>query len=344
MTKKCAFVLQIVFFFYSALSYAQEYEILGIGAPCMDILIHVDDEFLASIDAKKGGSKLENWETFSKIIEKANNPAQYAAGGSASNTIKGLRSLGQKTAICGKIGSDEMGQKYIKNINHLGIIGKLVTSSTPTQQVAAFITPDHQRTFRVFPGAAIELSSLDLTPELFRNVKLVHIEGYALYNGSLVRRAMELAKEAGALVSFDMASFEVVQKYKETILELISSYADIVFANEDEAKTLTGLFPSEACDKLKSMCKVAVILVGEDGCWVGSGDYKHHSPAVASKVIDTTGAGDLFASGFLHGYLEGCPLDICAQYGNLTGGAVVEIVGAEIPEAKWKELREQLLH
>lgn len=339
--KRLLFCLSLVIFVTSFSLNACDYKILGIGAPAMDMLISVDEEFLKTIPGEKGGSLEVNWEDFSKIMQYGQSQNIFvASGGSASNTIKGLASLGQKSAFFGKTGRDEMSYEYLSRITSFGVIPLLIETETPITQVAGLITPDGQRTFRYFLGASKELKGEDLTESLFQDVTLVHIEVYALYNGDLVEKAMQLAKEAGALVSIDLGSFEVVKQFKERLLHLISSYVDIVFSNEDEIKALTGLDSEAGGEFLKDLCPIAVVKLGKDGCFVMSGSYKIHSPGIPAKVVkDTTGAGDHFASGFLHGFLEGCSLDVCGYYGNLTGSAAVEVYGAEIPESKWEELR-----
>lgn len=342
MRKKIQFYLFIVILFLGSLLNAKEYEILAIGTPCMDILFEVPEDFLQVVKVEKGGSAHADWETFSGILARTPTSPQYAPGGSASNTIKGLSYLGHKCAIFGKIGKDEIAGKYCENIESYGVISKLISTDTPTQQVAAFITPDHQRTFRVFPGASKDLTCEDLKSEFFKNTKLVHIEGYALHNDKLVKKSMEMAKEAGALVSFDLASFILVKEHKEQILELIEKYVDILFANKEETMALTGLEPEEGCGYLEKLCKVSIVTIGDQGCWVGSKGSVQHYPALPAQVIDTTGAGDLFACGFLHGYVEGHSLDQCARYGNLIAGKVVEVIGAEIPFDKWAQLLLQI--
>lgn len=322
---------------------AQAYDVLGIGAPCMDILLRVDDAFLSTLPGKKGDSVHLNWQEFSKIIVHGQKThLSIAAGGCTSNTIKGLASLGQNCAFFGKMGTDDMGHRFLQNITSVGILPMLLTTETPTQQVASLITPDCQRTMYCFPGASEELTEHDLTPGLFEGVRLVYIEGYALYNGTLVKKAMHMAKEAGALVAFDMGCSFVVNKFKKDIQELLVNYVDIVFANEEETKTLTGLEAAEGCAYLRNICGTAVVMIGKAGCWAGSGDELVLSPSVPAQVVDTTGAGDLFASGFLHGYLEGRPLAECAHWGNLTGASVVEVMGAEIPELRWEQLRQEM--
>jgi sugar/nucleoside kinase (ribokinase family) len=197
---------------------------------------------------------------------------------------------------------------------------------------------------RCYPGAANEIESHELNPSLFKGVNLVHIEGYMLYakDKIFVPEAMRCAKEAGATISFDLSSYDLIRLQKEKIIEILNNYVDIVFANEDEVKELTGQEPLEGCAVLKQICPIAVVMVGPKGCIVGSGEMLHHSSAFPVKALDTTGAGDLFASGFLHAYLNGLPLKVCALIGNMVGGAVCEVYGAEIPKQKWNSLKMQL--
>lgn len=223
----------------------------------------------------------------------------------------------------------------------MNIVPLYTQSTAPTAQVVCLITPDRERTLRSFLGASQEMKAEDLKPEQFENVKLVHIEGYSLLNESLTERAMELAKEAKAKISFDLASFEITQAYKDKIIYLLSHYVDILFANEAETKMLTGLSPEKGSDILKDICQTVIILQGSKGCWVARRETKFHHPAFSVQSIDTTGAGDLFASGFLHGYLSQSSLQECARFGSLIGAAAVQYLGAEIPAEKWEEIKKQ---
>lgn len=332
----------ISFLLVSSCLFGQKYEVLGIGTPCMDLLLTVDDAFLESIGSEKGGSTHDDWETLSAILVKAKQTPRCATGGSASNTIKGLSSLGHRTALVGMLGKDEMAHRYLESISPLGIVSKMFRTDTPSQHVVALITPDHQRTFRVFTGASDEFKSEFLTPDLFEGVKLVHIEGYALYNDDVVETAMKMAKEAGALVSFDMGNYRVVRQFKTRILEFLPKYVDIVFANEDETMELTGCDPKAGCLFLRNCCPTAVVLLGAGGCWAANSNEMIHGDSYPVNVVDTTGAGDLFASGFLHGYLSHLTLKESAICGNLAGGTVVELIGAEIPQHKWPSLKAKM--
>ena len=201
---------------------------------------------------------------------------------------------------------------------------------------------------RCYPGAANEMGSGELNASIFTDARIVPVEAYMLYSrdSHFVRTIMQLAKQANAAVSFDLSSFYLVNLKREMMFELIRDYVDILFANADEIRTLTGLEPYEACKEMQKYCEIVVIMIGKDGCLVGSNGNIIRSPASSARVIDTTGAGDLFASGFLHGWLSGYSLEECAWIGNLTGGAVCEVDGAEIPQHKWEEIKAKirLLH
>ncbi len=337
--------LVLLLLFYFGNTSAQDYEVLGIGAPCMDLVMHVDASFIHTI-GNKGGSQQTDWDYFKKIVEwTKSHPAAITAGGSSSNTIKGLANLGHACAFFGKMGRDEMGRHYLDNIAKLGIRPLCITVEAPTQLCACLISEDGERTMRCYPGAANQISASDLSPELFKGVTLVHFEGYMLYaqDKNFLSTAMRLAKEAGATVSFDLSSFELVRMQRERILDLLKTYVDIVFANADEVRELVELDPVAGCSALQKMCRIAVVMQGKDGCIVGSGHQQYQCATRPKQVVDSTGAGDLFASGFLHGFLENRSLETCATFGNLTGGNVCEVYGAEIPAERWPLIKETFM-
>ena len=318
---------------------AMSFEILGIGAPVLDHLIKISDEYLATIPGEKHGTETVDHTTMMDIIQKSHAEPIYITGGSCANAIKGLANLGWKCGVVGKIGNDSAGQIVKNHMQALGITTLYQKSNTPTAQVLCLITPDGKRTLRSYLGASKEMSPEELDPESFKGVKLVHIEGYTLLTNTLTQKAMELAKEAGASVSFDLGSFELVETYRDRIIELLKTYVDIVFGNADETGALTHLGPEQGCDFLKNLCNIAVVMMAKDGCWVGHEKVKircHGFPI--EHPLDSTGAGDLFASGFLHGYLSGQPLDKCAEYGSRIAAEVVKVIGAEVPQHIWKRL------
>lgn len=315
------------------------YEILGIGAPVVDHIIRVSDEFIEHIGGGKGGMVAINYATLENILKEVGEEATLTAGGSSANTIKGLTHYGNKCAFMGKLGKDTTGAVFSESMRLQGVKTLLTASKTlPTAHSLCLVTPDGDRTMRTYLGASQEMDHNDLNDAMFENVKLVHLEGYNLLRGSLVEEAMRRGKEAGALISLDLASYEIVKLYQSRILTLISSYADIVIANADEAMALTGLNPEKSCEMIQTLVDTAVVLIGDKGCWAGRGNTIVHSPAFKVKAIDSTGAGDLFSSGFLHGYLKGLSLEECAALGNKTGSAVVQVLGAEVPSVRWQKI------
>ncbi len=319
-----------------------QYEILGVGTPILDHLLQVSQDYLNTVPGDPYGMELVSYQEIVDLIEKSGTVPQQIAGGSCCNAIKGLTSLGHSCGFVGKVGKGPTGEKVINDLQDIGVNPLLSYSNSPTAHVVCLITPDGKRTCRSFIGAGAELTPDELDPELFQGVKLVHIEGYSLLIPGLTHRIMEYAKDAGAVISFDMGSFEVIESYRELLVDLITEYVTVLFSNEEETKALTGKGPKEGCEELRKRCEIAVVMIGDKGCWVGSSEGCTHYPAYPVKPIDTTGAGDLFASGFLHGYLTGRPLDLCAKFGALTGRAVVQVVGAEIPSSQWAEILEEI--
>ena len=189
-------------------------------------------------------------------------------------------------------------------------------------------------------GATENFSSEQLNLEPLKNCRVLYTEGYLLYNKNLVQKALRYAKKHGALISFDLSSPRVIRTLEKEIFNLISKDIDILFANEEEAMLLTGLSPQESCRALAKVCPIVVVKVGKDGCWIASKDITFYCKGYPVNALDTTGAGDLFASGFLHAYLEGHPLPICGDWGNRLGSKVVQVIGSELPADQWDFLKQ----
>jgi sugar/nucleoside kinase (ribokinase family) len=316
-------------------------EVVAIGSVLVDHMLFVQEDYLSTIPGKKGGMEEVDYPQMVSIIEKSGTIPTVASGGSAANFIKGLGKLGHKTAFIGKCGQDPMAQVFLQGLLQAQVTTHLIPCNTPTGHVACLVTPDGKRTCRTFAGASKELSHQDLHQDFFHGAKWVHIEAYQLLNGTVVETAMYRAKEAGAKISFDLSSFELVTSQRERILSLLKQFVDLVFGNQDEAAALFGPDPKATCDNLRKLCSLAVIMMGEKGCLVGSDQVKEIQSfdAFPVKPVDTTGAGDLFESGFIHGLLLGKPLADCARYGALLGQAIVQVPGVELPEATWEVLR-----
>lgn len=316
--------------------------IIGIGAPIIDYILEIEESYLENIPGAKGGMVPIEYSLLAKILKDYKKDPPTFLGGSASNTIRSLAWLGEHCGFVGKIGVDVAGQRIQKGLAACGVdTTYLFSTQTPTSQVLCLITPDKERTLRSFLGASRELLPQELTPQMFRGVKLVHFEGYMLLNKPVADRALELAREAGAIISFDLGSFEIVEMFKETIFDYLKNYVDIVFGNSAEIYSLTKLDPERGGEALRDLCNIVVVLMGKKGCYVAQGKHSfyHSASPVIELPIDTTGAGDLFASGFLHGYLKGLPLLNCARFGALAGAAIVQVQGVELSQSEWKNLR-----
>lgn len=316
------------------------YKILGIGSACVDLLFRVDDAFLLDNKILKGDSISTSWPHFSSVLEicKRDGLAPImTTGGSAANTLKGLAKLGNATAFYGTKGNDDLGVFLEHELAKTGIHPILNILEMPTTQIAVFVTDDHQRSFLCCPGASRLAPTIPLLPTLFEHVELVHIEGYMLDELGIpyVETLMATAKEFGAAVSIDMGCPRIAHHYSAELLRLIKTYVTITFANEQEVKAILGMPPQEGCAAIAQLCPIAAIGVGKDGCWVAAKNDLFKCDGIKVEAVDTTGAGDLFASGFLHYYLKGKPLKECAAFANRLGGTVVKYIGAEIPESEW---------
>jgi sugar/nucleoside kinase (ribokinase family) len=318
------------------------FNIIGIGAPLCDHIMHVSEEYLSQLHARKGEMIVIDHESLQHILRTAPTQPIMLPGGSAANVMQGLAHLGHACAVIGSIGNDPCGEYLVKSLQALNIATLYSYVDMPTGQVVCLVTPDGERTFRAYLGAAHQIDYHKIDPHIFQKASLVHIEGYALQHYNLVPWAMQHIKQVGGLLSFDLANFEILNTYKDKIFELLRNYVDIVFANTSEAEALLGLPPKEACAKLSEYCHVAVVTMNVHGCWIAHKGSMTYAPAFPSIAIDSTGAGDLFACGFLHGYLAGRPLGICAHMGALIASEVVKVHGATLPASTWDVLRQQI--
>ena len=319
-------------------------KILGMGNALTDILLQIDnDEVLFSLNLLKGGMQLINTKRSQEINDAVSNFSKImATGGSASNTINGITRLGMNGGFVGKIGKDDIGLFFSNDSVNNGVKPHLLTSETPSGRCTVLVSPDTERTLCTYLGAACELEASDLSAEMFEGYDIFHIEGYLVQNHELIRTAVSLAKQAGLKVSVDLASYNVVEDNLEFLLEIIHQYVDIVFANEDEARAFTGKEPEEALKVIAEHCQIAVVKVGKDGSFIQSGDQTVQIEPRKSNCIDTTGAGDLYASGFLFGLANNYSLEVCGKIGSLISGNVVEVIGAKMPDEVWNVINGEI--
>ncbi|MFI0435771.1 MAG: adenosine kinase [Parachlamydiaceae bacterium] len=335
----------------------KEYTIIGVGTPCLDIIYRVTSLFLQKYGLKPGDwHRMTQWDQFSTLLTDARsehilltseNPITRT-GGSSSNTIKILASLKNSTAFFCKLGDHPSCDLFRTVMNKLNIDLLAEPSDDSITQIAVFITAEGQRTFVSYPSLSLDLSEdilLDKRP--FQGVKLAHFEGYMLkeFSFDFLTACIKSAKESGAMVSFDLGSPFIAEEKSSEILSLLRN-VDILFANESEVK---ALLPQHSIEESASFLtsphypSICVFFKGSEGALVCSRDHAPFlSPAHEAEAIDTNGAGDAFIAGFLDRYLKNSSLEECAWVGNLLGGTLVTVPGAEIPDSLWPSLLKQI--
>lgn len=316
-------------------------KVLGMGNALVDVLVSIhDDQLLDQFGLPKGSMQLVDKEKSQSIINALSHMNfEIASGGSAANTINGLANLGISCGYIGKIHDDKYGKIFTQDMTSKGIEADLMFGEQDTGIATTLISEDSQRTFATYLGAAVELSPEDLKEEYFKGYDFFHIEGYLVQNHELIRKAVKLAKQCGLKVCIDLASYNVVEANLDFLNELIEEFVDIVFANEEESKSFTGAEPEEALQKISAMCEIAVVKIGAKGSLVKRGKEEVFVESIKANPIDTTGAGDLYASGFLHGLSHDLSLEKCARLGSLLGGNVIEVIGPKMDEDRWAKIK-----
>jgi len=319
-------------------------KIIGIGNALVDIMTQLkDNSILQKFHLPRGSMTLVDRELSNAIyIETAGLQKHKTSGGSAANTIHGLSHLGVKTAFIGKIGTDEMGSFFKKDMKKAGIKPILFNSMNDTGKVIALIGTDSERTFATYLGAAIELSADDITLDIFKGYNCLYAEGYLVQNTELIEKTLRLAKNAGLIICIDLASYNVVEANRKFLLSILSNYVDIAFANEDESKALTDMKPEKAIQILSELCEIVVIKIGSKGSIIKNRKDLIKIKPLPVKPIDTTGAGDLYAAGFLYGISKNLSLQKCGETGTLLASKVIERIGAKMSEDTWNILRKQI--
>ena len=317
--------------------------VLGIGNALVDIMTELPDDYLLKeYDLQKGSMQLVDKDFSNFMLGKIQHlKKSEISGGSAANTICGLAAMGVETAFIGKVGKDRLGEIFEKDLIRNGIQPLLLHSDNETGHALALVSPDGERTFATYLGAAIELEPDELTSDMFQGYTHFYVEGYLVQHHGLVRRAVELATDNNLKVILDLASFNVVEDNLDFLHFLVKEYADVVFANADEARVFSnGKKPEEALSEIAKDCWIAVVKTGRNGSLIQNGEQVFRVPAAMANCIDTTGAGDLYAAGFLYGMLNGMNLSVCGETGSILAGKVIEIIGARIPDATWAEIRD----
>lgn len=319
-------------------------KVLGMGNALVDIITRIDnDEILEGFGLPRGSMTLVDLDTSNYIhAETAGMEKTMASGGSAANTIHGLAHLGVETGFVGAVGDDDMGKFFKKDMQVNKITPILFRTMHETGRAMALISKDSERTFATYLGAAVDLSADDVTHDLFEGYDYFYIEGYLVQNHEMIEKAMRLAAHANLKICLDLASYNIVEDNKEFFKELITKYVDILLANEEEIKALSGKSPEEGAHDLEGMVDLAVIKMGAEGSFCCSGGKIIRIGVRPSSPIDTTGAGDLYAAGFIYGHMKGLPMETCGKIGAILSGRIIEMIGAKMDESSWEVLRREI--
>jgi len=296
--------------------------VIGIGNALTDMLVNLEsDSVLRKYLLEKGSMSLVNSKLQTEISKSvAGLPYSLSLGGSAGNTIRAMARLGCETGFIGKVGPDTTGDFFEQALANLGVKPFIFRGSERSGKCVALISPDGERTMITHLGAALELTAADVRADIFEGFDCVYIEGYLVQNHELIEHTARTAKERGLQVAIDLASFNIVKENLDFLRALVEKYVDIVFANEDEAIAFTGENePINALQAISQLCELAIVKIGIRGALI-----KHRSEVVhvgimaAARRVDTTGAGDFYAAGFLYGmcgtlYFDDVALQITRQ-------------------------------
>lgn len=314
---------------------ATRYDVIGIGNAIVDVLSHSDDDFLARQKMPKGSMSLID-EKRAEAIYNAMGPVIECSGGSAANTIVGVAMLGGKAAFIGKVKDDELGHTFARDIRASGVAytTPLAKEGPSTARCYILVTPDGQRTMNTYLGAAQDLSPGDISADEIRSAKVLYLEGY-LWDPKQAKeafvKAAGIAHESGRTVALTLSDAFCVDRYRKEFLQLIrNKTVDLLFANEAELKSLyeTGDFDA-AVEALRKDAGIAVVTRSEKGAMVVTKDTIDAVPAFpVERVVDTTGAGDLFAAGFLYGFANGMPHTNSLKLGALCAAEIISHIGA----------------
>lgn len=316
--------------------------IIGIGNALTDMLISLSgDEVLTQYQLDKGSMSLVDNQFQTDILKAvAGLPHSLSLGGSAGNTIRTMARLGTEVGFIGKVGEDSTGDFYIQALRNVGVEPFILRSEHSSGKCLSLISADGERTLVTHLGAAADLQAEDIDAAVFDGYDALYIEGYLVQDHDLIRTTMARAKQHGLKVAIDLASFNVVRENREFLHDLVERYVDIIFANEEEAYEFSVCRDAmEALLYIGKMCELTVVKTGIRGALIKRGDeIVEVGIMAAAKRVDTTGAGDFYAAGFLTALCEGLSLRQCGTIGAITAGKVIEVVGTTLSEETWNEI------
>lgn len=316
----------------------QEFDVLAIGNAIVDVIASADEAFLAGLSISKGSFRLISMEEADSLYRQMG-PGREISGGSAANTVAGVAALGGRAAFVGRVADDQLGRIFAHDIRASGVVfaSRPAQGGLPTAQCLILVTPDAQRTMSTYLGCSQELCPEDIDAEAVRAARISYFEGYLWdrpNQQAAIRLASEIARAAGRKTALTLSDVFCVEGHRGAFIDLLSDQIDIVFANENEARALFQTDELEsAIEGFAARNVLAVVTRSEKGAVVVNGEERIAVPAAKAKqVLDTTGAGDLFAAGFLAGHSQGRPLRECAIMGTIAAAEVIEHFGARPEE------------
>ncbi len=319
------------------------HRMIGFGSALVDQLAFVPEAFVEAIHGDKGGMELVDTAEMAELTAALPSPPSRVPGGSAANTMVAAAHLGMQTRLLTKVGADADGAYYRDAVAQAGVetTAFKVHPSTPTGTCLSLVTPDSQRTMRTLLGAAATITRDDIEPSDFAGCTHLHVEGYMLFDRRLTLHVLHLAKTAGCTISLDLASPELVRAQRTILPAILREYVDMVFANEDEAAAFAGTEDEpEALRRLAAFADLAVVKLGARGALIQRDEERVAVDAKRVEAVDTTGAGDTWAAGFLYGLLTDGDLSRAGRIGATLAAAVVQQVGATVPADVWTQLKD----
>ncbi len=319
-------------------------KVLGMGNALVDVLTRLKkDKILDEFSLPKGSMQLVDKEFSNRLLAGTLGLEKYqSSGGSAANTIHGLANLGIQTGFVGKIGKDNLGRFFEQDMRNNGIHPVLFHDLEETGRSIALISSDTERTMATFLGAAVDLSPDDITSDIFEGYDYFHVEGYLVQNKKLIQKALRIAKSHDLIISMDMSSYNIVSENLNFLKKIIRNYVNIVFANEVEAEAFTGKEPKDALVKMSKYCDITIVKMGKKGSMIKKGDEQFTTSIFEVESIDSTGAGDLYSSGFLYGLCNDLSLEKCGRLGALLGAAITKVIGAKLHPDQWTEIKKKV--
>ncbi len=318
--------------------------LLGIGSPLVDLSAAVSDTFLtAHISGCKGGTLNISDPEKQLILSHADGEILRFPGGAAANTVMAAAELGIASGIFGKVGSDADGEFFKCALQNSGASGNFLLTSPekPTGYCLTLVTPDAERTMRSNLGASLDISETEAAEVDFSGIEWVLLEGYFV-NTACFETCLKRARNTGCKIAVDICSFELAEKFRVRFVDLLSQYADLLFANFEEAAALTQCENlQEIVTKLSTVTDIAVVKCGANGSTVAhNGEMLNIPPAPINRcVVDTTAAGDYYAAGFFYGLLQNMPLEKCGYAGSLVSAEIVQQTGTKLSKEQWNKLK-----